>query len=262
MPPKTNTNANKTANTKQSANTKQPAKKTQSKPEPKKQQSKVAVEKKVQRKNLNQCVGFVYGGSLIKGSHVYLFQCDNVDAVSHVRETLVPYFGGNVNGRYVKCEDAEETMNSILATAEEKGFNTDPDCQNILKCNIGDGSELIKTAANVNIAHLLKLNEAEDKPKKTTTKGSKAPAKGVKTKKVVDDDDDDDEGDEDDEEGDEVSDEEDDDDEDDEEEDEVEEVEVKPTKKASQTPQKGNAKTGNGAKAKVAPKTNTKKGGK
>jgi hypothetical protein len=242
MPPKTNTNANKTANTKQSANTKQPAKKTQSKPEPKKQQSKVAVEKKVQRKNLNQCVGFVYGGSLIKGSHVYLFQCDNVDAVSHVRETLVPYFGGNVNGRYVKCEDAEETMNSILATAEEKGFNTDPDCQNILKCNIGDGSELIKTAANVNIAHLLKLNEAEDKPKKTTTKGSKAPAKGVKTKKVVDDDDDDDEGDEDDEEGDEVS--------------------VKPTKKASQTPQKGNAKTGNGAKAKVAPKTNTKKGGK
>lgn len=271
----------KTTTTKAST---QGAKKTQSKPEPKKAQSKGPVkstnakatkattEKKPARKNLTQCVGFVYSGSLIKGSHVYLFQCDNSDAVTHVRETLVPYFGGNVNGRYVKCEDAEETMTAILESATEQGYHTDEDCQQILKCTVGDAATLLKTCSGATIAHLLKLKEeeAEDKPKKASAK-AKAPTKGSKggnSKKAVAEEEDDAEDDEDadDDEDAEVSDEAEEGEEgeegEDDEEAEEEEEEVKPApKKASNTKTTGKPANAKGGKA-PQQKSVAKKGGK
>jgi hypothetical protein len=135
----------------------------QSKNNSKKTLSKNTVSKK-SIKNKNQYVGFIYGGSIIKATHIYLFQCNNTDAISHVRKTLVPYFGGNIYGRYVRCKDAKETMNIILEASLEKGYQTDTDCQNILKCNIGDASEFIKNCAGVNMCNVIKLNEAEAKP--------------------------------------------------------------------------------------------------
>lgn len=246
--------------------TKAGGKATTTKAEPKKvtkaTTTKGTAEPKKTKKNMTQCVGFIYGGDLIKGSHAYLFQCDTTDPVTHVRETLVPYFGGNVIGRYVKCEDAEGTMATILENAETKGFNTDSECQHILKCNVTDASELIKTAAGSNIAHVLKLTENEPKPKKesTSTAAKGKNAKSTKgNKKAAEEDEAEDEEAEDeaeDEEGedDEVSDEE---DEEDEEDDEEEE---EPPKKTTGKGAKPTTTTGKGAKpnSKPAPKKGSK----
>lgn len=228
MPPKTATKAATTTKgpaktTGQAATKKDTTAKAPSKAEPKKAQSKSTAkaptkttttkgttEKKPPRKNLNQSVGFVYAGDIIKGSNVYLFHSDSANPTEHVRETLVPYFGANVNGRFVKCEDAEETFNAVLAAAEEKEYKSALDCKNILKCNVGDAADLIKTAAGASIAHVIKLTEPEDKPDKAkaTTKGAAkgAATKGGKAKKDAEEEDEAaDEADNDD--GDEVSDE-------------------------------------------------------
>jgi len=165
----------KPTNTKPAASNKKQA----SKADPKKPQSKAAAEKKAPRRNLNQVVGFVYGGDIIKASHVYLFSADNLEVVDYVRANLVQNFGSRVSGRYVKCEDAEEILNAVYAAAEEKEYNVDPECKNILKSNINDAAELIKTASGSNAAHTIKLNE-ESKAKKTTAKSTKAGAKGGK----------------------------------------------------------------------------------
>jgi len=192
---------------------------------------------------------------MIKASHVYLFQCDNSDPVSHVRETLVPYYGSGVNGRYVKCEDAEETMKTILEAASEKGFQCDPDCQNILKCNIGDASALIKEASGSGIAHTLTLVDQDNKSKKAGkagAKGGKGSKKAAKDDEEAEDDGSDEHEDDGSENGsDEDVDNDDDDDVSDEQDDDDEEEDEKP-KKGSQ--QKGGKATvqskGKGAAAK------------
>lgn len=241
--------------------------KTQSKPEQKKVQSKAdpkkggktatkaTGEKKTVRKNLNQCVGFVYAGSMIKASHVYLFECDNSDPVTYVRENLVPYFGIEVNGRYVKCADAEETMKAVLADSAEKGYQCDAECQNILKCNIGDASSLIKDAAAANTAHTLTLVDQNNKPKKAgkvkaDTKGGKGSKKASKDDEDAEDEqeedneDDSENGSDDDVENDE-------DDVSDEQDDEEEEEEEKPKGKGAQKGGKAAPQTkGKGAAAK------------
>jgi len=238
---------------------------TTTKAEPKKVTKGAATkgtsEPKKAKKNLTQCVGFIYGGELIKGSHAYLFQCDTTDPVTYVRETLVPYFGGNVTGRYVKCEDADATMAIVLENVETKGFNTDGECQQILKCNVSDASELIKTAASANIAHVLKLTESEPKPKKESTTASKGKTtkttKGKKAAEVEDeveeDEAEEDDAEDDDAEDDEVSDEE---DEDEDEEDEEEEEQPKKATGKNTKP----ATTGKNTKpsSKPAPKKGSK----
>ncbi|VBB18581.1 hypothetical protein YASMINEVIRUS_1044 [Yasminevirus sp. GU-2018] len=245
-------------------------KKAATKPAEKKAASKPTskpAEKKATKAKLNQCVAFIYGGSLIKASHVYLFAVENGDAVEYVREHLTPYFGHAVTGRYVKCEDAEATLASVYETAEEKEYIVDADCKNILKCNVGEAADLLKTVADVNVAHTIKLGAEEEKPAKA--KASKAKKPATKGKKAAKDDEEELDAAEDEEED--VEDAEDADEEEgedaeeaeegDEAEAEEEEEEVKPAKKSA--PQKGGNKAGNGgAKGKESEKAKAPKKGK
>ena len=65
---------------------------------------------KPRRKNLNECVAFVYGGDCMKASVVHVFAVDEKNPTTYVEEKLVPYYGSKIGGRYVKCEDSEETL--------------------------------------------------------------------------------------------------------------------------------------------------------
>ena len=122
---------------------------------------------KKQRRNLTQCVGFVYGGSIIKTNNVFLFSTDDhKNTVEYVRKNLSNYFGNNVTGRYVKCEDAEETLNKIMVSAKEKKYLAETEDCYILKCNVNNASTLLKEISESSTANTFKLSDDEDKPQK------------------------------------------------------------------------------------------------
>lgn len=152
-----------------------PAKEATKKPLATKGASK-NTEKKAPRRNLNQAVAFLYGGSLVKSSHVYVFAVDNKDVETYVRENLSQYFGNSVNGRSVKCEDAEATLAEVLSQADSQGFRVEADCP-ILKCSVNNASLLLKEVAGSSTANSFKLGKDEEK---TTKKSSKPSKKGKK----------------------------------------------------------------------------------
>lgn len=111
-------------------------------------------EKTIQIDKQIKCIGFLYGGDFIEGDHIYLFQCDTLDVVSYVRDTFVSYFGGNINGYYVKYENIKNNLD-ILESSEIEEFKCDIGCNNILKCKIEDAIKLIKTYSGENVCHPL-----------------------------------------------------------------------------------------------------------
>ena len=148
-------------------------------------------EKKAPRRNLNECVGFIYGGSLIKASHAYLFTVPDKDVVGYVRENLTKYFGNNVTGRYVKCANAEDTLRRIIESAEERKYLAESSDVCILKCSVNNASALLKEISECSTANSFKLANDEDKPKKKTIKNAKKSSdeedgeKGILTKMVT-----------------------------------------------------------------------------
>jgi len=140
-------------------------------------------EKKAPRKNLNESVGFVYGGDVIKVNHVFVFQCNEKDPTQYVTDNLVQYYGPTLSGRYVKCEDAQTTFDELLAQAGAHQYQL-ADGSYIFTCSVQNGSNLLKEVSGQTTAHTIKLGADEDKPakaKKTPAKGKKAaPKKAAK----------------------------------------------------------------------------------
>lgn len=136
----------KTAKSKQVSNTDQPANTEQTKT---KQVSK-------SQKNLNNCVGFVYGGSLIKASNLYLFSVDSKDVVDYVQNNLTKWFGNQISGRFVKCEDASATLQRVIELATERKYLAEPN-YNILKVSVTNGVALLKEVSGATVASTIKL---------------------------------------------------------------------------------------------------------
>jgi hypothetical protein len=227
--------------------------------ETKKAPAKEASEKKTPRRNLNQAVAFIYGGSLIKASHVYLFQVEDKDVVAYAQKNLSQYFGDKVSGRSVKCENAEDIFNRVLEQAEEKEYRVEPNCP-ILKCSVNNAAQLLKDIAECSTANSFTLSKDKVKGSKKDAGKKEKPVvkKGKKGKKEetadsdaehsddAEDAEDADEVEEDEENADENEDEDADDAEDAEEAGSDEEEEEKPAAKKS-APKKGDAKPAKGA---------------
>jgi hypothetical protein len=133
-------------------------------------------EKKAPRRNLNETVAYIYGGVLIKASHVFVFAVNNKDVSAYARENLAKYFGSSVTGRSAKCEDSEKTLAEVLAKAEEKGYSVEPGCC-ILKCSVNNASALLKEVTGCNVVNSFKLSDEEKED-------GKKPAKTPKVKKA------------------------------------------------------------------------------
>jgi len=145
---------------------------------------KADTEKKTARRNLNETIGFIYGGNM-KASHVYVFALNNKDVTTYVKENLVEYFGSEISGRYVKCENSEEAFASLLEQAEKNNYCTEPGSK-ILKCAVTNAATLCKEVTGSASANVITIKEKEakegkegkeEKAKKTTgttsTKGAK-----------------------------------------------------------------------------------------
>ena len=142
------------------------------------------------KRNQTEAVGFVYGGALFKGSRVFVFSCkDCKDCVGYVKENLVQFYGSDVSGRYVKCENSEETLEKILDQAKEKGYYVEENC-NVLKLSVSDASKLLKDVSGYTSCHNIKVNVGEKTSKKTASKNTK---KDAAEGDEADDDDDDEE---------------------------------------------------------------------
>lgn len=135
---------------------------------------------------LNERVAFIYGGTLMKSSNVFVFAIDNKDVVAYTRKHLSPYYGDKVNGRYVNCENAEEALERVLELADEKGYRAEAGC-NVLKLAVNNASALLKEATGATAAHSFKLDEDEAAPKKSANKGGKLDASKKDDSDVKDD---------------------------------------------------------------------------
>lgn len=129
---------------------------------------------KSRRKNLNECVGFVYGGDCMKASVVRVFAVNEKDPTTYLKENLVPHYGSKIGGRYVKCENSEETLKTLLNKATEDNSQCEKDC-NLLKLSIQNGANLLREVSGSNVAHTIKLNtEKLEKESKNVAKADKA----------------------------------------------------------------------------------------
>lgn len=129
---------------------------------------------KKSRGKQNQSVAFLYGGELLKTNRQVLFTTDAIKAdeiVQYVRDNYVKYYGADVSGRFVKCEDSDETLKEVLEAAKEKDYLVEPD-SNLLKCSVGDATTLLKDAIEGGLAHTFKLGESKK------SKGKKGGKKG------------------------------------------------------------------------------------
>lgn len=136
-------------------------------------------EKKTRGKQ-NQSVAFLYGGELLKTNRSVLFTVDSNkpdDVKQYVRDNFSKYYGSDVSGRFIKCEDGDDTLVEVLEAAKEKDYLLEPD-SNILKCSVNDAAELLKDVTKLDSTHTFKLGESK--------KG-----KGKAAKEDKDDDDDD-----------------------------------------------------------------------
>ena len=142
-------------------------------------------------------VGFICGGDVMKVNHVVMFKCDNDDVVSYVKETFVKIFGSSISGRYVKCENAEKTLQEIFDNAKDQGFTIENNC-NALKVSVDNASVLLKKVTDSDVAHFIKLTENKKPKKETKDSKEKKESKVVKktkkdTKSNKDEDEDEDE---------------------------------------------------------------------
>lgn len=145
-PSKTETPETETPKVATTSKTKQSSSTEQSKPKPAPKSTK----------NLNSCVGFVYGGSLIKASSLYVFAVDSKDVVGYVQENLTQWFGNQISGRFVKCEDSKATLDKFLELATERNYRTEM-TGNILKLSVTNGATLLKEVSGSTTASTIKL---------------------------------------------------------------------------------------------------------
>ena len=141
---------------------------------------------RVPKEDLNQAVGFVYGGSLLKSNHVVFFKCDNINVGDHVRTEMASHYGQLITGRYIKCADADTVYEKVLADTDNKENRPEAEFPNIVNCSVADAVKYIKTASGASTAHSFRLVEAEPKSRasaksKGASKAASAPSgKGKK----------------------------------------------------------------------------------
>jgi len=119
-------------------------------------------EKKAQRPKLEQAVGFIHGGEL-KASRIFAFAVtdgSDVESVkNYVKDNLVTYFGPVLSGRYVKCEDANETLATILDSAGEDRIEN---CT-IIKRNVQNAAILYRDSIGNGVTHTFSLSDEKAK---------------------------------------------------------------------------------------------------
>lgn len=149
------------------------------------------VEKKPRKdtSKLTHVVGFIYGGSTIKASTLYMFGNDTKNVEEYITNNL-QWAGKCVSGRYVKCEDHEEMLTKLRELATKREVIAEPG-SNILKLSVINGSALLKEATGTSQAHNIKLNsdavETKKKEKKVVVKKTtetKDPSESKVTKKA------------------------------------------------------------------------------
>lgn len=94
-----------------------------------------------------QYMGFIYGGKL-KSDNIYIFISKDVDPITYCKENLIQKFGYDINGRFIKCKDANKALKKFFTLVNEKCIISDIECKNILKCDINAASELLKIVGN------------------------------------------------------------------------------------------------------------------
>jgi hypothetical protein len=164
MPKNTGTSASTSSN---KGTTKQDKKSTNDSKSGK--STKEPAEKKSGKKELHEVVGFVFGGSIMKTSYIHVFAANHTNAKQHVLDTYSDVFGTAFGGRYVKCEDSEKTMADVLAQAEADGYIVEAG-KNFLKCNVQNGSALLKNVTGCKAVSTIRLIEKEKKPRKGKAK--------------------------------------------------------------------------------------------
>lgn len=102
----------------------------------------------VKDKKLKTCIGFVYGGTLMKSGYVYIFSFTDTHVNDYVKNTFVKYFGRYLCCRCVKCANAETTLADLLDLAEEYNYTIETNC-NIFKCDVNEATELLKKVRNI-----------------------------------------------------------------------------------------------------------------
>jgi len=142
-------------------------------------QSRRLVKKKAQRPKLEQAVGFIHGGEL-KASRIFAFAVtdgSDVESVkNYVKDNLVTYFGPVLSGRYVKCEDANETLATILDSAGEDRIEN---CT-IIKRNVQNAAILYRDSIGNGVTHTFSLSDEKAKTGKKTTGAKTKPKGGAK----------------------------------------------------------------------------------
>jgi len=164
--------AKKSTETKSASKTNAKGSKTAEKAEKK-------TEKKSQpRKNLNQTVGYIYGGDVFKAQSCYVFSCDSKDPTEHIKTTLFQYYGPNVSGRFFKVEDAEKSLEAVLKKAGSKKYTIGDDLH-LLHVSVENCTKLFKEVTGCSTCNTLKFANGEKADRKTSAKSTK---KGGKSK--------------------------------------------------------------------------------
>jgi hypothetical protein len=122
------------------------------------------------RRNLKEMIGYIYGGDMLKPNRVVFFHRDNLNYADHVKDTYFDFYGPNVSGRGVKCEDAEKTFNALMKKANKD------ECvvhENMVKLSVNNSSALMKKVSGSTSAFTLKFDEDEDDGDEKDTKKDK-----------------------------------------------------------------------------------------
>jgi hypothetical protein len=115
---------------------------------------------------LDQVVGFVYGGSLMNDDMKVFFKCYIFDVAKHVRANMAPYYGNNIKVCYIRCDNADSVYNDIL-NSFDKVIDIFPEDEfpNIVRCSIHNAVDIMKDVSDTTSIHKFNLIDSILKPK-------------------------------------------------------------------------------------------------
>jgi hypothetical protein len=123
--------------------------------------NEVKEETKPKRTLCKECIGFVYGGDYVKISCVYVFKLDSLNFQEYVEKELVPFFGANISGRYVKCHNSNEAYDTFIQLLKDKEYKVDDSCS-FVKVSVSNASPLLREVAGTKRVYTIKVNTSDN----------------------------------------------------------------------------------------------------
>lgn len=124
-------------------------------------------EKKEKKEAPGESVGFVYGGTM-KASYGYSF-CAQVSSPEEVKtyakEHFAEFYGADISGRFVKCENGEEALEKFLEHADEKKYRVGTEGK-LLFASVNNLAALLKEVTDSASAHKFSMEEKKKETKK------------------------------------------------------------------------------------------------